>query len=155
MSCSVLFVCLGNICRSPAAEGIARKLNEQLPLFTHIDSAGTSGYHEGAAPHNVMQSIAIQRGYSLKNMSSRQVQVSDFKEFDYIVAMDSSNFQDLKMICPVNHRCKLVTLLEFEASDLSDVPDPYYGGPQGFEDCFTIVENGIRDFFTAVETGLI
>lgn len=155
MSQSVLFVCLGNICRSPAAEGVAKQLNQQLQLFTHIDSAGTSGYHQGEPPHETIRKIAQRRGYQLDGQTSRQVEVGDFDKFDYIVAMDSSNLNDLKMISPLQHKAKLLTLLEFEPSDLRDVPDPYYGGPQGFEDCFTIIETGMHGFFTAVETGLV
>lgn len=156
MSQSVLFVCLGNICRSPAAEGVARRLNEQFNLFAHIDSAGTSAAHIGEAPHHTMQDVAIQHGYSLSGQFSRQVERSDFDKFDYIVAMDYYNLMDLQSIQPAQPdqkapHCHLVSLLEFDPRSGRDVPDPYYGGLEGFVNCFHIVESGMRAFFKHVE----
>ena len=126
----VLFVCMGNICRSPTAQGMFEALVEEAQLTgrIHIDSAGTHAYH-----------------VDLGRQRARRVDPADFESFDYVVAMDRSNLDDLHTICPDAHREKLCLLLDF-ARHLSqqDVPDPYYGGAQGFERVLDLVEEGAR-----------
>jgi protein-tyrosine phosphatase len=144
---SVLFVCLGNICRSPLADGIARKIS---PENWKIDGAGTSAYHSGEPPDIRMQKTALKHGYDLSNLKSRQVKIIDFHNFDYIVAMDSQNYADLKDLQPKNSHAQLLQLLKLGDFGTIDVPDPYYGGEQGFEDCFSLVESGVVAFFKRV-----
>jgi protein-tyrosine phosphatase len=142
----VLFVCLGNICRSPTAEGVFRHLVEEAGLgerFT-IASAGTGGWHQGELPDPRMRSAAKRRGYRLES-KARQVEAGDFESFDHIVAMDESNRADLLAICPAPHRSKIVLLRDWDAErDHPGVPDPYYGGDEGFETVLDIVERSCR-----------
>jgi protein-tyrosine phosphatase len=147
----VLFVCLGNICRSPAAEAIARHYHQGFPILGLIDSAGTSAFHVGEPPHKIMQEVATQRGISMKNQYSRQVSVQDFYDFSFILAMDSQNLSDLKKIKPADSKAQLTTLLEFSDGYGGDVPDPYYGGKAGFIACFEIIEQGVQGFLEHIK----
>ena len=145
---SVLFVCLGNICRSPTADAIGKFIRDKYPIIGHIDSAGTSAYHIGEPPHKIMTSVANEKGVmDMSSLRARQVAKQDFYEFDYVVAMDESNYQDLIDFAPGDHSTQIVRLLDYTHYDDKDVPDPYYGGHQGFRDCYTIVENGVKGFF--------
>jgi len=145
---SVLFVCLGNICRSPLAEGVFRHVLDQEGLSDQfrVDSAGTSSWHVGEGPdHRAIRSAAT-RGVTLGG-HSRQVQPEDFKRFDYIVAMDRSNLTDLQEYeDSVGGEAALYLLREFdpEGGPGSEVPDPYYGGPDGFEKVYDMVERSCR-----------
>ncbi len=143
----VLFVCMGNICRSPTAQGMFEALVEQAQLTgrIHIDSAGTHAYHIGEPPDARAREAASRRGIELDRQRARRIDPVDFGRFDYVVAMDRSNLDDLHTICPDEHREKLYLLLDF-AQHLSqrDVPDPYYGGAQGFERVLDLVEEGAR-----------
>lgn len=143
----VLFVCLGNICRSPTAEGVFRHLVQQEGHADWIttDSAGTHAYHIGAQPDRRSQQTASARGIDLSDLRGRQAISNDFHEFDYILAMDDENFQNLQDICPAGHEDKLSLFLDF-SKDFSEaqVPDPYYGGDQGFEHVFDLVESASR-----------
>jgi protein-tyrosine phosphatase len=143
----VLFVCMGNICRSPTAQGVFEALVEeaQLSARIHIDSAGTHAYHVGKPPDARASEAASRRGIDLGRQRARRVAEADFASFDYVVAMDRSNLDDLHASCPDAHREKLCLLLDF-APHLSqqEVPDPYYGGAQGFERVLDLVEEGAR-----------
>jgi protein-tyrosine phosphatase len=144
---TVLFVCMGNICRSPTAQGVFEHLLEAARLSEHIDvdSAGTHAYHIGEKPDKRATQAAAGRGIDLSRQRARRVEAADFARFDYVLAMDSSNLEDLIAICPQQHRDKIQLFLEF-AEDLSqrEVPDPYYGGDQGFERVLDLIEMGAR-----------
>ncbi len=140
---AVLFVCMGNICRSPTAEGVFRHKVEAGGLSDrfHIDSAGTHAYHIGEPPDRRSQATALERGYDLSLQKARKVSDFDFHEFDYIVAMDSDNLSRLKDQQPPNGRAKLSLMLDYsDSAKGADVPDPYYGGPQGFSHVLDLVE---------------
>jgi protein-tyrosine phosphatase len=139
---SVLFVCLGNICRSPTAEGVFRKLVADAGLIDrlHIDSAGTAGYHQGAPPDARAMEAANRRGFELNGLRARRVEAGDFERFDLILAMDRENLADLRRAAPDGARAELRLLLEFSAAAGDpDVPDPYYGGRNGFEQVLDLV----------------
>jgi len=144
---SVVFVCLGNICRSPTAEGVFRHLVEVEGLADkiQIDSSGTSNYHIGYAPDSRAQKQALKRGYDLSYLKARQATPEDFRKFDYICAMDQQNYNDLAVISPDGDIRNLHLFLDF-APDLkiNQVPDPYYGGPNGFEDVLDMIEAASR-----------
>lgn len=149
----VLFVCMGNICRSPTAEGVFRHLVEQQGLAGKIiiDSAGTHDYHIGDAPDARAQSAAARRGYDLSGLRARQVIRDDFSRFDYVLAMDQANLGLLQQQCPENYRNRLKLFLEFaDDGALREVPDPYYGGAQGFEQVLDLVENAGRGLLRAI-----
>ena len=138
---NVLFVCLGNICRSPIAEGIFDKLQKEKNLNWRSDSAGTSGWHIDEKPDRRSIQIAIQNGVDLSKQRSRKLKSSDFKEFDYIIAMDKSNFNNILSIQPDESISKIKLLRTFDTIDTdADVPDPYYGGDEGFRNCFEMIE---------------
>jgi protein-tyrosine phosphatase len=140
---SVLMVCMGNICRSPTAEGVFRQLVRQAGLHerVHIDSAGTHGYHVGAPPDERSAHHASLRGYDLSDLRARRVHSADFERFDLILAMDWENLALLQEDCPRAHQHKLRRLMEFAPEGLSDVVvDPYYGGNQGFETVLDHIE---------------
>jgi protein-tyrosine phosphatase len=138
----VLFVCLGNICRSPTAEGVFRDLVRRRGLEKAIrtDSAGTSGWHIDAPPDSRARAEAKRRGISIEDLRSRKVSVADFENFDYIVAMDDANIADLEEICPPPLRGRLHLFTDFAPEGTAScVPDPYYGGPDGFAKVFDLV----------------
>jgi len=139
----VLFVCLGNICRSPTAEGVFRALVEKKGLGDRIeiDSAGTSGWHQGELPDPRSREEALLHGVDLSDQRSRAVIPGDYTRFDYICAMDSSNLLELKRNCPSGHGGRLYRLTDFAPElEIQDVPDPYYGGDDGFANVYRIVE---------------
>ena len=138
----VLFVCLGNICRSPTAHGVFREMVERKGLAhrIEIDSAGTAAYHVGNSPDHRSAAAALQRGYDLSDLRARQAIVSDFDHYDYIMAMDAQNLVDLRSICPVNYAGYLGLFLELADLDEREVPDPYYGGASGFDHVLDLVE---------------
>ncbi len=139
----VLFVCLGNICRSPTAEGFFRALidREGLGDRISIDSAGVGSWHIGEAPDRRAQAAARLRGIDLSSQRGRQVKAQDFDRFDYVIAMDSDNHRDLSGLCPADKKDCLHKFLQF-APDLGhgDVPDPYYGGDGGFDAVLDLIE---------------
>lgn len=143
----ILFVCMGNICRSPTAEGVARELAKRRGLqdFFEFDSAGTHGYHVGNPPDRRAQEAAKRRGYDLSALRARQVNEFDFVRFDRILAMDRDNLALLRQACPEEHHGKLGLFLEFAPQrGIDEVPDPYYGGPEGFEIVLDLVEEAIE-----------
>jgi len=143
----ILFVCMGNICRSPTAEGVFRHLvSTQAPdLSLHVDSAGTHAYHIGKPPDPRAQRAAERRGVNLGSLRARRVVEDDFSRFDLILAMDELNVTVLQEHCPEEHRANIGLFLDY-APQLGrvDVPDPYYGGSNGFELVLDLVEEASR-----------
>ncbi len=137
----VLFVCLGNICRSPTAEAVFRHRAGRAGLGVYIDSAGTGAWHAGELPDARAQSAGKARGYSFEGQTARAVIDDDFEDFDLILAMDQKNLKNLQMMAP-NHLCSKIQLfLEFlNDRSVTEVPDPYYGGPDGFEHVLDLIE---------------
>jgi protein-tyrosine phosphatase len=143
---SVLFVCLGNICRSPSAEAVFKKKALDHGLTIEIDSAGTAGYHKGAAPDKRSQAVGEERGYSFKGLKCRRVVEQDFEKYDYILGMDNENVTNLLEICPEEFQHKVALFLSFSESEEQEVPDPYYGGKGGFEYVLDLIEQGADVF---------
>jgi protein-tyrosine phosphatase len=140
----ILFVCMGNICRSPTAEGVVRVHLERAGLVADVelDSAGTHGYHIGKAPDDRARKAAAARGYDLSALRARRVSDFDFVSFDRILAMDRDNLDELRQVCPAEHRHKLGLFLEYSRNFRErEVPDPYYGGAEGFEHVLDLVED--------------
>ncbi|AKC70238.1 low molecular weight protein-tyrosine-phosphatase [Pandoraea oxalativorans] len=143
---SVLFVCMGNICRSPSADGIFRDRLAKAGWsdLVAVDSAGTHSYHIGHAPDERTQAAAERRGYDLSALRARRVEASDFERFEWIVAMDNANVAELTARSPAAFRHKIVRLMDFATRhDATEVPDPYYGGAQGFETVLDYIEDGL------------
>jgi protein-tyrosine phosphatase len=139
----VLFVCMGNICRSPSVEGVFRDfVSRELPDFhVEIDSAGTHDYHVGEPPDPRAQRAAQRRGIDLSALRARRVTTDDFERFDLVLAMDPLNVVALEELCPPEQRARIRLLLEFAPeAGRSDVPDPYYGGSNGFEYVLDLAE---------------
>ncbi len=139
MTKKILFVCLGNICRSPAAEGVLQHVAERLQHDIEVDSAGTSSFHIGEPADKRMRAAASSRGYDLTSRS-RMVTRRDFSDFDLVVAMDRNNFRELSILAGGPTR-KLKLLSDYLGDDWPrDVPDPYYGGEDGFEKVLDMLE---------------
>ncbi|MCC3862239.1 low molecular weight protein-tyrosine-phosphatase [Pseudemcibacter aquimaris] len=150
----ILFVCLGNICRSPTAEGVFRhKASEEGLTDIMIDSAGTAAYHIGNPPDKRSQHTASKYGIDLSTLRARQVAYSDYTEFDYIIAMDNENLRNMQSECPGEHRHKLFKFTEFCDRHVGEpvVPDPYYGGSDGFEKTFSIIEDAAEGFLNHIK----
>ncbi|WP_111977282.1 low molecular weight protein-tyrosine-phosphatase [Algibacillus agarilyticus] len=151
---SVLFVCLGNICRSPTAHAVFRQKAIAAKLPTKYDSAGTANYHSGATPDKRSRKHGESRGYDFSNLYARSVNDNDFEDYDLILAMDSANYQDLIQQCPHYYHDKIKYFLDF-ATDfptVQEVPDPYYGGDKGFEYVLDLVENACDGLITYIES---
>ena len=150
---SVVFVCLGNICRSPTAEAVFRKMVADRNLNEHfmIDSAGTAGYHVGAKPDERSVEVASAMGYDFTGISCRKVSDADFVNADYLLAMDASNVDNLRKVCPPEFVHKIRLLVEFADGDYPEVPDPYYGGRRGFELVLDLIEQGCAGFIEHVK----
>ena len=149
----VLFVCLGNICRSPTAEAVVRELarREAAALALEVDSAGTHGYHAGSAPDERSIAAARRRGIDMSALRARVVEAADFERFDLVLAMDTSVYERLRRIAPRKHVARVRLFLEFAPQlERLDVPDPYYGGATGFEDVLDLVEEGARGLLAAL-----
>jgi low molecular weight protein-tyrosine phosphatase len=141
----LLFVCLGNICRSPTAHGVMEAMvaAEDLPFSVVIESAGTGAWHVGHPPDERSQEAALRRGVDLRGQRAQKVTVGDFQTFHHIVAMDEENLSDLETLRPAEAHAELSLLLSHaEAVSLTSVPDPYYGGANGFEHVLDLVEQG-------------
>jgi protein-tyrosine phosphatase len=140
----VLFVCLGNICRSPTAHGVfeqvaAEQIKNQLLV---VDSCGTAAWHIDNPPDNRSTLAAKTRGFELSHLRARQLSDRDFYDFDYILAMDKANLKDIQAVAPNDTRAHISLFLDFSDTPRDEVPDPYYGGDQGFEQVLDLVESG-------------
>jgi protein-tyrosine phosphatase len=150
---NILFVCLGNICRSPTVEGVARHLaaREVPHLALSFDSAGTADYHLGEPPDTRSTRAAAARGYDISGLRARQLQAADFRQFDLLLAMDESNLRDMQMLAPRGFESRAQLFLSLApALNQRAVPDPYYGGADGFETVLDLAEHGSRALFVAV-----
>ncbi|WP_261833550.1 low molecular weight protein-tyrosine-phosphatase [Vibrio ishigakensis] len=137
----VLVVCMGNICRSPTGEAILRTKAENKGLLVEVESAGTIDYHHGEKPDSRAMQAAKARGYSLAGKRARGVTQEDFYYFDRILAADRQNLADLQAMCPEEYQHKLGLFLEGAGLDTDEIPDPYYGGEEGFEHVLDLVES--------------
>lgn len=158
MKTRILFVCLGNICRSPTAEAVFRAIAaRELPdLELTIDSAGTAGYHIDEPPDRRTREAAARRGYDLSNLRARRVEPEDFEQFDLILAMDRQNLRSLERSAPVHVRQRIRLFLEYapEAGE-TEVPDPYYGGANGFEHVLDLIEAASRGLCDELRSGIM
>ncbi|USD41936.1 low molecular weight phosphotyrosine protein phosphatase [Vibrio sp. SCSIO 43135] len=136
----ILVVCMGNICRSPTGEAVLRAKAAQLGVDVEVDSAGTIGYHQGNPPDSRSRKAGERRGYSFKGISSRKVVMQDFTDFDLILAADKANLADLYDICPAQYQHKLSLFLSYSDGKFDEIPDPYYGGDNGFELVLDLIE---------------
>lgn len=152
---NVLFVCLGNICRSPAAEGIFKKMlkDEKIDHLVHVDSAGTSGLHSGEPADARMIDHAAERGYDLTSLSRQFDAPDDFENFDYIIAMDNDNYKNIKDLDYENYYSfKIKKMVEFcENIKIDHVPDPYFGGSESFEQVIDILEDACRGLIKKIK----
>ena len=140
----ILMVCTGNICRSPTAEGVLRGMAETLGVAAaiEVDSAGTQGYHVGDPPDERSQEAARKRGYDISGLRARRVAPEDFHRFDLILAMDREHLAILEQSRPSNAQCQVQLFLDYaRRAAASEVPDPYYGGPSGFEHVLDLIED--------------
>jgi protein-tyrosine phosphatase len=152
----VLLVCLGNICRSPTAEGVLRDLaaKEAPGLPLEIDSAGTADYHIGAPPDPRSQRAALRRGIDISDLRARRITVEDFARFDLILAMDADNLRELQALRPRNSHAAVKLFLEYAPNGrLSDVPDPYYGDAAAFEEVLDLTTAAARGLLAVLQEG--
>lgn len=157
MTYRVLFVCTGNICRSPTAEGVFRRVVSEAGMTEriHIDSAGTSSYHIGDAPDERSIGAAARRGVNLKDLRARRVRADDFNAFDLILAMDHGHLNHLRAMRREEHKAEIRLFLDYHPGERHrDVPDPYYGGPDDFELVLDLVEAASRELLKTVRTKL-
>ncbi len=156
MTKKVLFVCLGNICRSPTAHAIFRDKVKRAGLPLHIESAGTSASHAGEPPDPRSVKAAQQRGYTFEGIRSRPVKPTDFAEYDLILAMDKANLASLQQRCPADlqHKIKLFMSFHPDFTRWPEVPDPYYGGNRGFELVLNLIDEGCEHILQAVSTAI-
>lgn len=149
----VLFVCLGNICRSPTAEGVFRKYVAEAGLteVITIDSAGTHAYHVGEPPDRRAQETAARRGIDISGLRGRRATETDLDEFDYVLAMDRENLNNLLAIAREHHKQRIRLFMEFaDDREEEDVPDPYYGGPSGFDRVMDMIEEASEGLLTEI-----
>jgi low molecular weight protein-tyrosine phosphatase len=157
MTVSVLFVCLGNICRSPTAEAVFRErvIAAGLEEKIRIDSAGTGDWHIGRAPDPRTREAAARRGYQMDSLRARQVSPQDFYEFDVVLAMDNANLADLQAMQPADVTVTLGRFLDYSSeTSVSEVPDPYYGGEDGFDRVLDLIEGGAEGLLDALRERL-
>lgn len=144
---------MGNICRSPTAEGVFRNLiNKMCIEYIHIDSAGTHAYHIGDPPDKRSIATATSRSIDMSQQRARKVELYDFDEFDYILVMDESNKNELMQICPEHLQHKVELFMNYATNfDETEVPDPYYGGPQGFDHVFDLVDDASKGLLDKIK----
>lgn len=150
----MLFVCMGNICRSPTAEGVFTKLiaEKKLDSWFMVDSAGTHAYHVGNPPDARAQQAALKRGVELQHLRARKVHSSDFEYYDYVLAMDGENYSILISDCPDEHKDKVKYFLDYAPHlGIREVPDPYYGEKFGFERVLDMVEDASLGFLESLQ----
>ncbi|MFZ3000953.1 MAG: low molecular weight protein-tyrosine-phosphatase [Undibacterium umbellatum] len=149
---AILFVCMGNICRSPSAEGVFRAHAEEARLDVHIDSAGTHAYHVGEPPDSRSQEFAARRGIDLSQQRARKLNTEDFEKFDLLLAMDKENLARMKAACPPAQQHKLKLMMAYASQSDSDiVPDPYYGGPDGFDQVLDYIQDASAGLVLAIQ----
>lgn len=138
----VLFVCLGNICRSPTAEGVFRQALEHAGMADEVelDSCGVGDWHVGKAPDLRSQQAALRRGVDISGLRARKLQAQDFMAFDYVLAMDQDNLRAMRELKPANSQAHVGLFLDFAGTPGAEVPDPYYGGEEGFENVLNMIE---------------
>ena len=150
----ILFVCMGNICRSPTAEAVFRHQVKTAGFerIIHVDSAGTHDYHTGEPPDGRAQNAAIKRGYDMGGIRARQVHIKDFNSFHHILAMDKHNFAILNKLCPQQHNYKLGMIMHYSKkfSEHKEVPDPYFGGHHGFEKVLNMIEDAGQELLHCI-----
>lgn len=148
----VLFVCLGNICRSPSAEGVFRHIvrNAGLEDRIHIDSCGTGDWHVGNAPDDRARQKALQRGIDISGLRARQFRASDLERFDYVLVMDRQNLADVRDVWRQNGGTEPELFLSYGRSEHDEVPDPYYGGDKGFETVLDLIEDASEGLLDAI-----
>jgi len=153
----VMFVCMGNICRSPTAHAVMRKLVLEQGLEDHIiiESSGTHAYHVGNPPDPRSQATAMQKGIDMSDLRAQKISITDYDEFDWILAMDEENLELINYYAPPDHTAQCALLMDFSVletySDQHIVPDPYYGGNQGFENVFYMVEDACAGFLQHIQ----
>lgn len=150
----VLMVCMGNICRSPTAQGVLEKMVREAGLqeFISVDSAGTHGYHVGVPPDERAQTHALRRGIDLRAQRARQLMARDFDDFDLVLVMDADNERAARALCQLRQRHKLYRLTDFcKPGGIEEVPDPYYGGAAGFERVLDLLEDGCAGVLSALK----
>ncbi|NOQ35381.1 MAG: low molecular weight phosphotyrosine protein phosphatase [Methylococcaceae bacterium] len=151
----VLFVCMGNICRSPTAEGVFTRLVKEKQLLDQfeIDSAGTHAYHIGEQPDHRSQKTAKEHGIELSHLRARKVIYGDFDDYDYLLAMDNDNYDIMINACPSHHHDKIKYFLDYAPQlGFREVPDPYYGGEHGFENVLNMIEAASTGFLEFLKT---
>ncbi len=157
MMIKVLFICMGNICRSPTAHGVFRRMvaDKNLSGQIEVDSAGTHAYHVGKRPDQRSIQAAIARGIDLSDLTARQLDDYDFEEFDYLLVADDDNFHLTREACPIEHRHKINYILDFATrSSIKQVPDPYYGQGNGFERVLDLIEDACEGLLLELEKEL-
>ena len=139
----VLFVCMGNICRSPLAEAALRTQAAAARIEVEVDSAGTHDYHVGEGADPRAAEAGRLRGYDVAGHRARQVAVEDFGRFDYLLAMDAANLSRLRRLAPAGHRATVSLLLDYGSTGVREVPDPYFGGATGFEHALDLIDSAV------------
>lgn len=154
-SMRLLFVCTGNICRSPTAEGVVRQLARDRPDLPalEVESAGITGYHVGEPPDPRARGAAAQRGYDLGPGTARKLARTDFQRFDLLLAMDKGHLRQMQRLAPDSRRDRVRLFLDFANTPAREIPDPYYGGAESFETMLDLIEAGAHGLLTAIAAG--